>query len=64
MKLLDIVLLSFALVFFVIGLHQLFVNGIEASYPIFMLSILLLLVLNYFKRKAKNEDKKSDTDKK
>jgi Mg2+/citrate symporter len=59
MKLLDILLFTGALAFFVIGIYEAMVLGIGQAYGIFMISLGLLFVFNY--RKRTNE--KNETDK-
>jgi len=73
MKTLDSVLLSLAIGFFIIGVHQLFLfskdgnfmQGVLASYWIFMLCSLLLIAFRYRKTKTlpptKNENPKKAT---
>ena len=48
-KLFLVLLFSLAVVSFIIGLHQLFVNGIGAAYPIFMLSLIMLFLYQLLK---------------
>jgi hypothetical protein len=43
MKFFDTILLSLAIGFFIIGLHQSFTVGFEVSYWIFMITLALLL---------------------
>jgi hypothetical protein len=43
MKIFDTTLLSLAIGFFIIGLHQSFTVGFEVSYWIFMITLALLL---------------------
>lgn len=52
-RLIDIVIFSFVIVTFVIGIHQTVTVGFMASYWLFMLSIGLLLLIRY--RRAKND---------
>ncbi len=47
MKLLDVVLLSFAIAVFLIGIHQSMVYGIKSSYWLFMISLSFILGLRY-----------------
>ncbi|TAD99305.1 MAG: hypothetical protein EAZ97_08985 [Bacteroidetes bacterium] len=54
MKLINVVLLSSAVSFLAMGMHQLFLHGILASYWLFMLVFALLMVYRY---KTKNEVK-------
>ena len=51
-QLLDIIIFSSLLAFFVIGVHQTFVLGFSRSYWIFMLVISLLLLYNYRKNQS------------
>jgi hypothetical protein len=55
MKLLDIVLLSFAVALFMIGVHQSTIYGIKNSYWIFMISLVCILFLRYRRAVAKVE---------
>jgi Mg2+/citrate symporter len=63
MKLIDIILFVLVFVSFVIGVHQSIVNGIAASYWIFMLSLMLLFLYNYRKNKMDNEEDKKNSSK-
>jgi hypothetical protein len=47
MKLLDVVLLSFGVALFFIGVHQSTIYGIKNSYWIFMISLVFILFLRY-----------------
>ncbi len=49
-----IIIFSLAVVAFIIGLHQLYVNGLGGAYPIFMLSLILLFLYQLFKPKGKD----------
>ena len=59
MKIIDIIILSLAVGFFIIGVHQLFIfseggnlgQGLMASYWIFMLSSLLLIWFKFRRNK-------------
>ncbi|MFD2203903.1 hypothetical protein [Shivajiella indica] len=57
MKTGDIILLSLSAAFVIIGTHQTITLGITASYPIFMLSVVLLFWYKYrqIQRKAEEE---------
>jgi len=57
MKIVDVVLLSMALVFLVIGVDQSIKYGIQASYWAFMFSAGFLFWYQY-RRKARKEGKK------
>jgi TM2 domain-containing membrane protein YozV len=67
-KLADIIILSTAVAFFIIGVHQLFVfsearglqDGIMASYWIFMVVAALLMWIKFRKDKIKNIVKNTD----
>lgn len=57
MKLLDIVLVSLAIVSFIIGVYESFFYGIETSYGFFMVSLALLFFRNFRKmNKEQNTD--------
>jgi len=57
MTLLDIVLVSIAIVSFIVGVYESFFYGIETSYGFFMVSLALLFFLNLRKmNKEKNPD--------
>ena len=47
MKTSDLILLSLAAAFVIVGTHQTMTLGITASYPIFMLSVVLLFWYKY-----------------
>ena len=49
-----IIIFSLAVVAFIIGLHQLYQNGISGAYPIFMLSLILLFLYQLLKPKGKD----------
>ncbi|MEP0937773.1 MAG: hypothetical protein ABJH00_09540 [Cyclobacteriaceae bacterium] len=51
MKLLDILLFTLAIAFFVIGIYESMVLGIAQAYSIFMVSIVLLFIYGYRKNK-------------
>ena len=57
MKLLDILLLTGSLAFFVIGIYEAMVLGIGQAYGIFMISLGLLFVLKYRKKRVETNDK-------
>jgi hypothetical protein len=67
MKLIDIILLSLAAGFFIIGVHQLVVItnnenlnvGLAQSYWVFMLSVTLFLTFQLRKKKQEAEQKAS-----
>lgn len=56
MKLLDSIIISLAVVLFIIGVHQTFYFGIAASYWLFMLSLSLVLYLKLNRAKKQKED--------
>ena len=56
MKLLDYILFSLAVAFFVIGIYETMVLGIGHAYGIFMLSLGLLFLFGY--RKSQREQEK------
>ena len=61
MKTSDVVLLSLALVFFVIGVHQTFLlNQLAASYYLFMLSLICWMIyrVRFKMREIKSKEKK------
>ncbi|HEY8511474.1 MAG TPA: hypothetical protein VIL31_05920 [Cyclobacteriaceae bacterium] len=51
MKLFDVILLSLAVVFVIIAIHQTMVVGFGQSYWAVMLALLLFFVYNYRKRR-------------
>ena len=51
MKLIDVIILSLAVVFVVIAIHQTMVAGFKESYWAVMLALLLFFAYNYRKRK-------------
>jgi len=52
-----VLLLSLAVVFFIIGVHQSFYFGIQASYWAFMLAGLSFLGMQYLKKKEEEAEK-------
>jgi O-antigen ligase len=61
-----VVLLSIAVVFFIIGVHQSFYFGIQASYWAFMIAGLSFLWMQYIKKPeemAEDDNSKSTTHK-
>ncbi|WP_258102823.1 hypothetical protein [Marinoscillum sp. MHG1-6] len=59
MKLLDILLFSSAIAFFVMGVYESMVLGIGQAYSIFMLSLGLLFIYGYRKNKRRGDTKDS-----
>jgi hypothetical protein len=57
MKIIDVILLSFAVALFMIGIHQSSYYGIKNSYWIFMISLGCILFLRYRRAVAKIEEK-------
>ena len=55
MRLLDSLLFSFAVAFFVIGIYETMDLGIGHAYGIFMLSLGLLFLFSYRKNKRKQD---------
>ena len=53
-RLLLIILFSLAVTAFIIGMHQLIVNGIGAAYGIFMLSLIMLFLYQLLKKRNDN----------
>jgi len=51
MKLSTILILSLAVAFLIIGIHQVMVNGFAQSYWILMIPLILYFVLNLRKKK-------------
>ncbi|HLT81211.1 MAG TPA: hypothetical protein VKZ86_09270 [Cyclobacteriaceae bacterium] len=51
MKLVDVIILSLAVVFVIIAIHQMMVSGFGQSYWAVMLALLLFFVYNYRKRR-------------
>lgn len=64
MKTSDIILLSLAAAFVIIGTHQTITVGITASYPIFMLSVVLLFWYKYRQIQRRTEEEKPSEQKK
>jgi hypothetical protein len=62
MKLLDVVLIAFAVALFMIGIHQSTVYGIKNSYWIFMLSLGFLLFFRYRRAVSKPEEIEKETE--
>jgi membrane protein implicated in regulation of membrane protease activity len=58
MKTSDIILLSLAAAFVIIGTHQTITLGITASYPIFMLSVVFLFWYKYRQIQRRAEEEK------
>ncbi|HYG41010.1 MAG TPA: hypothetical protein VD908_20435 [Cytophagales bacterium] len=56
MKLLDSIIISLAVVLFIIGVHQTFYFKIAASYWLFMLSLSLVLYLKLNRAKKQKEE--------
>lgn len=56
MKLLDYILFSSAVAFLIIGIYEVMVLGVEYAYGIFMLSLALLFLFVY--RKKRREQNK------
>lgn len=52
MKLIDVLVLSLAVAFLIIGIHQTMVLGIGKAYWAIMLSLALYFVFNFRKRKS------------
>jgi hypothetical protein len=52
MKLADILILSIAIVFLIIGIDQVMKNGIADAYWAFMLALVLFFVFNLRRRKT------------
>jgi len=53
MKLPDIILLSLAVGFLIIGIHQIMVVGFAQAYWVIMLSLVLFFVLNFRRNKQR-----------
>lgn len=53
MKLADVIIMSLAVAFLIIGIHQLMTNGLGSAYWAIMLSLILFFLMNLRKRKAK-----------
>ena len=60
MKLFDTIILSLCVGLFIIGVHQIMVNGWAVSYWILMLSVSLLILyrINRLKREEKEKQEK------
>lgn len=61
MRLLDSLLISLSLVFFIIGVHQVMTVGITYAYWLFMLSLICLFWHNMRRRKTQEKKNASDT---
>jgi hypothetical protein len=51
MKLGDVLLLSFAIAFLIIGIHQTIVLGLEKAYWVLMVALILYFAYNLRKKK-------------
>jgi len=51
MKLTDVIILSLAVVFTIIGIHQTMVSGFSEAYWAVMVALLLFFAYNYRRRK-------------
>lgn len=51
MKLADVLILSLSVAFLIIGIHQIITVGLGDAYWIIMLSVTLLFVYNYRKKR-------------
>ena len=51
MKLVDVLILSFAVAFLIIGIHQVMTLGLGKAYWAIMLSVILYFVFNLRKKK-------------
>jgi uncharacterized membrane protein len=60
MKLIDIILFSLCVGFFIIGVHQTMVVGVFKAYWLFMLSVSLLLIYSARKRKIDEKQEKEN----
>ena len=58
-----VILLSIGIVFFIIGVHQSFFYGIQASYWAFMISGVCFLWMQYIKKKEEELENKSSKEK-
>ncbi|PWJ39384.1 hypothetical protein BC781_106285 [Sediminitomix flava] len=56
MKILDSLLFAFAVVFFIIGIHQTFIYGLELSYFFFAFSGVFFLFMVYRRRKRQEAE--------
>jgi hypothetical protein len=52
MKLADVIILSLAVVFIIIGIHQIMTIGFGNAYWAIMLALLLFFLFNFRKRKT------------
>jgi hypothetical protein len=52
MKLVDVVLLSLAVGFIIIGIHQIMTVGFEKAYWALMLALILFFIFNLRKKRA------------
>jgi len=55
MGLTNTLIIAFALVFLIVGLHQSIINGLKESYWIFMLCISMLFLYKYRTMKASEQ---------
>lgn len=55
-----VLLLSLAVVFFIVGVHQSFYFGIQASYWAFMLAGFSFLGMQYLKKKEEEAEKNGE----
>ena len=53
MKLADIIILSLAVAFLIIGIHQIMTVGFASAYFIVMLALVMFFIFSLRKRKAK-----------
>lgn len=53
MKLVDVLILSLAVVFIIIGIYEIMVSGIGGGYWSVMLAVLLFFYYNYRKQSSK-----------
>ncbi|PSL04449.1 hypothetical protein [Cecembia rubra] len=60
MKVSNIALLSLSAAFVIIGTHQTITQGIVASYPIFMLAVVLLFWYKYRQNQRSGKDDDQD----
>lgn len=51
MKLIDVLVLSLAVVFIIIGIHQVITIGFGQAYWAVMMALIMLFVFNYRKKK-------------
>lgn len=52
MKLLDIILLSLSVAFFIIGVHQIMTVGLVGAYWAIMIAVVMFFVYNLRKKKS------------